>query len=189
MDILTSSILGLIAGFSASWLFWKYLLNTKPRVEISDEIAVQFHAKTQTPIYTFKLVNRGLHQVTSIYFNAWLCELVDIPRGKVTHGLYKFPISNSDTRTLASKNSADPPWGLEAEMNIATRPEIDATAYLKRGDCAILITCKYTDAISGTTVVQQKHYNRHAIVPGWFPAGDSLKVERSDDIEANYRLN
>lgn len=176
MGIIFGTLLGFVFGIIACWLFWKYLLFLKPNIEIAPLISFTKNEKTGRKIFRFKIVNRGVRQVTGITLNAWLCDLMGIPGGKVSRGLYRFPIKNSDTLTLNPEKQAERPWGLTPESTFKSEPEFDAYGLLAVPNHKIMITLRVADAISGTTVVTQKVYGREHIKEGMFEIGGSMKV-------------
>jgi hypothetical protein len=95
----------------------------------------------------------------------------------VSYGLYRFPILNSETKALNPIGNSERPWGLTPEARFNSESEFDAYELLADSARKIMITLRVTDALSGTTVVQQKVYGIEQIKEGIFKIGDSFEVE------------
>lgn len=167
---------GCVLGLLATWVFWKYMLRIKPKVEISPHIAVSPVTATGKKRYRFKFINQGSNQVIDISCNAWVCFLQDVPGGSMSHSLYQLPLTQSSTRTLGVNKNVDRPWGLTPEMTISFTPDIDMMKLMADGDRRILLTFRGTDAISGTTVVWQKTYAETDIKAGAFCFGTNMDI-------------
>ena len=180
MELLYSSLLGCLFGILAAWLFWKYLLFLKPKVEISPFIVAENGSVIGENVYKFKILNNGNRQVINVVLNAWLCELMDVPGGKITTTLAQFNIRKSDTLTLSPAKNNERPWGLTPEATFRFIPHIDLEKELLPPNRRIMIALKVSDAVSGTTVVQQKTYFKKDIIYGEFKFGASLAAQDFD---------
>ena len=177
METVIGFVVGFALGIIGSWLFWKYLLWIRPDVLIASKIAVSMDEKTGKRVYRFKILNNGRHQVKDITLGAWVCDLMTVPGGQVSRGLFTFPLNNSQTLTLAPNGNVDRPWGLTPEAVFRSVPDFDVEALLNEPEKRILITLRVTDALSGTTVVQQRTFTNNDLVWGHFRLGDSLQIE------------
>jgi hypothetical protein len=176
MQLLLSTILGFIFGIVACWAFWKYLLWQRPKVAIADKIAVETNDANNSKIYRFKITNKGSNQVVSITLKAWICDLLVVAGGQISRGLHELPISNSETVTLAPKGAANRPWGLTPERIFRCESGINIDEIMAVPNRRILVTLRVTDAISGTTAVQQISYDRKDILQGNFAFGESFEI-------------
>lgn len=177
MTLVLGSCLGFIFGVIACWLFWKYLLVLKPNVAIAPVIAMTRNEQTGRRIFRFKIYNKGARQVIGITLNGWVVELLDVPGGQITKALYKFPIRNSETMALNPENTFERPWDLNAETYFRTEPEFDTLELLSHPGRRVMITLRVSDALSGTTVVQQKTYEHSDFKEGMFRIGESMEIE------------
>jgi hypothetical protein len=166
-----------VVGVIACWFFWRYLLFIKPDVSISPFIAMSRNETTGRPVFRFKIYNKGNRQVIGITLNAWVCRLIDAPGGQISRALYRLPIPNSETRTLNPKDKSERPWGLSPDAYLSSEPEFDLLQLLADPNRKILITLRTTDALSGTTVVKQKTFERRQIKEGMFRVGERMEVE------------
>ena len=178
------TVIGLVVGFAlgvlGSWLFWKYLLYIRPDVSIAPKIAVSIDEQTGKRVYRFKMHNNGRHQVKDITLGAWVCDLMTVPGGQVSRGLCTLPLNNSQTLTLAPNGDADRPWGLTPEAVFRSAPDFDVETLLDEPEKRILITLRVADALSGTTVVQQRTFTKNDLVLGHFRLGESLQIEHEN---------
>jgi hypothetical protein len=176
MEFIFSAFLGAIFGLGTCWIFWKYLFWLKPKVEIAPNISFIINKDTGKKVFRFKIINKGTRQITGIKFNAWVCDLMDIPNGIVSRGLHTFPIKNSDTQTLSTIKNAERPWGLSPETTIRSEPELDVLELLTDSNKKIMVTLRVADAISGTNIVIQKVYGKDQVKEGMFAFGDSFDI-------------
>lgn len=186
MEIILSIPIGIFVGVLASWIFWKYQFELKPDVKVSDFVAVHTDEADGHEYYRFKLVNLGHQQVTDITFNAWLCELKNVPDGEVSSGVIQLPINNSNTMTLSGINDADRPWGLTPETTFRCKPDVNLLNLLKSKPYKVLITLKASNAVSGSKVVIQKTYDRESFIHGYFSKGVDLNVHPVPNKENSY---
>jgi hypothetical protein len=133
-------------------------------------------AATGKHIVRFKILNKGKNQVIGITFKAWVCDLLEVPGGKISRALYIFPISNSETATLTPERQTSRPWGLTPEQIYRSEPEFDVMELLSHSNQRILVTLRVSDAVSGTTVVQQVTYCKEDVIDGHFEFGESLEI-------------
>lgn len=175
------TVIGLVVGFAlgvlGSWLFWKYLLWIRPNVSIAPKIAISRDKQTGKRVYRFKILNNGKHQVKDVTLGAWVCDLMTVPGGQVSRSLYVFPLNNSETVSLAPNGNADRPWGLTPEVIFRSAPDFDVESLLDDPEKRVLITLRVSDALSGTTVVQQFTFTKDDLVWGHFRVGDSFQIE------------
>lgn len=164
-------------GIAGCWAFWRYLLWVQPDVSIAPKIAVSKNNQTDKNVYRFKILNNGKRQVTNITFKAWICDLMDVLGGKVSRGLYPFPINNSETATLGCKSKVERPWGLTPETVFRSEADFDVDRLLLDPDKRILVTLRVSDALSGTTVVQQRTFDKNDFVIGAFQLGESFSIK------------
>lgn len=181
MGIAISILVGLVLGVAGCWGFWRYLLWVRPNVSIAPKIAVSKNDQTGRNVYRFKIYNNGGHQVIGITFKAWLCDLIDLPGGKASHSLSTLPIFNTDTTTLSCRRKADRPWGLTPETFFRSEPDFDVESLLANPGKRILVTLRVTDALSGTTVVQQRTFSKHDLQYGTFCLGEGLEIENAGE--------
>lgn len=176
MELTISISLGFLFGIIACWVFWRYLRWQRPKVEIARKVSLTKDAVTGKQIIRFKILNKGRNQVIGITFKAWVCDLLEVPGGKMSRGLYILPISNSETATLTPRGQTSRPWGLTPEQLYRSEPEFDVMKLLSHSDHRILITLRVSDAVSGTTAVQQVTYCRGDVIEGLFEFGESLEI-------------
>lgn len=170
-------IIGILAGFVAAYLYQRFLIFRKPDIILASQISMKELDKLKgRNRYGFKLQNRGKHQVIDITLKAWLCELKEIEGNKVSKGIYEFEINNSNTRTLAPHGKSEEPWGLNYETVLSAESDRNIIEFLNQPDHAVLVTVRATDAISGTTVVQQKEYSQDCIKKGVFGYIENMTV-------------
>jgi len=170
--------LGVVGGVLASWLFWRYLLGIKPRIEVSPWISCIKVSATGQNRYRIKIVNRGKNQVIGISVNAWVVYLQPVPGGEISHALYSFTTHKSETLALNPASKSDRPWGLTPETTIILGTDKDLVAELTDTKKRLMVTLRYSDAISGTTVVTQQTFDSSALIDGLFRFGTSLEIEK-----------
>ncbi len=174
MGIAISSIVGFLLGIFASWLFWRYLLWKKPNVEIASKVSLTKDDNSGKNIYIFKIANKGDNQLIDLTFEATICDILSVPGGEISRGLFKFPIIQ--ILSIAPKGYNKRPWGLTPERNYVSIPDIDINKLLVKPNARILITLRATDALSGTSATQQKTYCKQDIIQGEFAFGESLDI-------------
>lgn len=176
MDMVLPTIAGLIIGVATSWMFWRYLLWVKPKVVLSPKVSVTFDRTKGKKVYRFKIVNTGRHQAINITLRAWVADLMKVPGGEVSRAIYEMPINNSQTATLNPEKDVKRPWGLTSETTLRSEPDRDIEGMLEDCNTIIMVTLRVSDAISGTTIVQQRTYSRADIVRGMFKIGRSFEI-------------
>ena len=175
MELILTTILGLIVGIIASFIFWGYQRFIKPDVTIAPLITATRDKETGKKIYRFKIRNNGKNQVVGIIFKAWVCDLIDVPGGKISRGIADFPIKNSNTLTLAPKGRSKRPWGLTEERIFRSTPDFDFENMLSE-ERRIMVTLRVSDGLTGTTDVQQRVFSKEDVKEGIFAFGASLEV-------------
>lgn len=173
---------GFFAGIAATYAYQIYSLTRKPSIELANEVSMEsLDDLGHKHLYSFKLRNCGRNQVVDITLKAWLCKLVEIDGAKVSKGVYEFCINNSNTRTLAPEGKSDRPWGLTSEAELSAESEVNVPQFLSDSSHRIMVTVKASDAISGTTIVQQQTYSNEDIKEGIFGFRDRMAVEVGDE--------
>lgn len=176
MDILISAVIGVLTGVIATWAFWRTLLWQQPSLDISNQVSVEVNPITGRKEFRFKVFNSGKNQVTNIKVNAWLCDLLNVPGGTVARGVHHLPLPNSETLTLCPPGKEDRPWGLPPERAFVTSPDIDVEEFLSKENHRIMLAIRFSDAITGTTVVKQVTYTKRELIYGSFALGGNLDV-------------
>ena len=96
--------------------------------------------------------------------------------GQISHSLHRLPINSSETLTLAPKGVNNRPWGLTPERIFRCEPDISIDDIMNVPNRRILVALRVSDAISGTTTVQQTTYEKKDIIQGIFGFGESLEI-------------
>lgn len=190
VEAVASTMVGFALGVFGSWIFWKYLLWVKPSVELSKNVSVSTDSNTGEKTYRVKIINVGRNQVIDISLKAWVVTLMELHGGKVSTAVYEMPVRNSPTMTLNPEKQVKRPWGITSEAYIRSTPDEDIERMLEEKNTKLMVTFRASDALSGSTVVQQVVYSRADIVPGMFKMGRSFDImsmptglERKGEVE------
>ena len=65
IDYLISNLIGVVIGLVSSWIFWKYQLNIKPKLQVSNFAIYESHSQT----FKIKVKNDGYRDITDISAN------------------------------------------------------------------------------------------------------------------------
>jgi hypothetical protein len=161
------TLLSFTLGALTSWLFWRYLLFLKPKVQISPMILKgQSRKEPSKTVYRIKVINLSKRQAINIAVSASICTTsgtpgIDQRRVATRHLTLNF----GDLPALGSKTRLGDIWGVAPFFIFWTDEDIEP--FLTEG-CRLVFSLSASDALSGTTVVQRIAYRKADIDVGDF---------------------
>ena len=162
-------ILGFIFGVFASWVFWRYLLFLKPKLEVPTSIK-EIINKDGNKEYIYRTKNLGKRQVVDISIKATICELTNIDPDHPLSLVHKLKIDLDNADVLCYKNKRNDPWGLPnyrgfhiQQIDENTNESINILQLLSNKKRRLIITLRSSDSISRTTVITRHTYTQDNI--------------------------
>lgn len=163
-------ILGFIFGIVSSWIFWRYLLLLKPKLEIPEVIEIAKNKNNQIE-YIYKTKNLGRRQIIDVSMRATICERINDDPEHSLRLVHKLKIELDKADVLSPKSKSLDPWGLPnyrsfhiQQIDDNTNEPVDIYGLLSDDKNRLIITIKSTDGISGTTIVTRKTYTKANII-------------------------
>lgn len=168
VDILFSTISGIVSGIIAAILTNWYYWSKKPRIKISDKIAVNNENE-----YHLKIINKSKFYITNIYIQLQLITVSNGDGGTILH-LYdlKFPCEKIKIISPYSKEDKDASYAIRLGIskNLDQVWEEDEHTYLK-----FIIYCS-NERNNSSKLFEQIYYKKKCIKHGNFMFGDSLEI-------------
>jgi|GEM_PF-2405403 len=180
MDII-GQLISFVLGMSSSWLFWRFLLTTKPKIDISPMIAYSI----KEDVLIIKVINIGRRQATDI--NAFVfiggrlpdkrIKTIYDPKLEENHRIALGPIQ--DLKTL---------WVLPTISRfriLDAKKILEMLASANTIDNRIVFTLSSMDALSSTKIVQRVTYKIKDVMPGEFIPGTNFLVVDFESASKN----
>ncbi|TKB25339.1 hypothetical protein FCL47_14910 [Desulfopila sp. IMCC35006] len=166
MEIFAGFILGIIGTF----LFWRFQINIKPKIAISDHILRgQSNTDPNKYLYRIKVYNLSNRQIINISIGCSLSYKINIGNGKRSVGK-SLTVKPKTVQFLGPKKNWGDPFGL-SPVKIFQLTDIDYIEENFTNEKRILFTILATDAESGAATVLRKVYMLNDIKIGNFEPG------------------
>jgi hypothetical protein len=185
MDLLVNQLLGFIVGILSSWALWYYLLNIKPKIEISPNIA--YNPRNGT--LHVKIRNARRRQVTDIQTSLAVVERK--PDGRLLT-LHVARLKRDTLFVLAPIQELKVSWGLPATFVFSTEEGRLMLEQLERdgeGERRIVFVISATDALSGSKVVKQVTFVSDDIKMGRFGLDFTIEESLGSLVDENGSNN
>ncbi len=167
--------IGFILGLIGTWIFWKYQINIKPKLKISDVIALTKSLKKDNKKnYRIKMVNLSNRNIINIKVRLTVVQLKDILDGKTSIGIKH--IKDTEISVIGARKNVGNPWGLSPIRWISFDYDPEICTLLKQPETRIMLTVSATDAISGTTAILRKTFKDNDVKKGEFKYGLTLEI-------------
>ena len=175
-------VAGFILGIIGTYLFWRFQINIKPKIEISNVIAKGYsHTVADKVVYRIKIFNKSNRQVINISIGCSLSYAVTTTNGERSFGK-GLPVKTKNIQFLGPKKNWGDPFGL-SPVKIIVISDVDELEEELANNKKILFTVSATDAESGSTSVQRVIYELNDIKQGDFESGLFIKVSNSTPIK------
>jgi hypothetical protein len=164
MDIIINQFLGFVVGILSSWALWYYLLNVKPKIEISPNIA--YNPRNGT--LHVKVRNARRRQVTDIQSSLAVVERK--PDGRLLT-IHIARLKRDTLFVLAPIQELQTPWSLPATFVFSTEDGklmLEQLSQKGEGERRVIFVISATDGLSGSKVVQQVSFSMENIKWGRF---------------------
>lgn len=175
MDYLVSIVIGVLAGITASWLFWFLLSRLKPNLIISKKIAKVKNKRGQH-IYTIKVINKSRRKIININAQLYLLTM------ETTFGNFstirEIELKRNKVMELSRFNIKDK----EANYNWRFVTEKPIDLLLKNFKNSILRFELYAiDSFSGFGRVYTMDYKKedNPIIEGYFKEDNSIEISHT----------
>lgn len=163
--ILSGIISGIIASLLLNWYYW----NRKPRIKISNQIAVN-----NTKEYHIKIINKSRFYVTNIYIQFQLIT-VSIGNGGTILNAHNIDFPNDKIKIINpyKKNDNDALYALQFAFskNLEEIWKEDEHTYMK-----LILYCS-NEHNNSSKLYEQIYHKKKCIKHGSFKFGDSLEIE------------
>jgi hypothetical protein len=170
IDIL-NMVIGLVVGVISSWLFWYFLLLTKPKVSISP-MAV-YNEEDDT--IGIRVINNSRRQAADIRVLLFLAEI----HKPWVSTIRTIPLRKDYLFALGGKQNLGKFWVLPTSTIFGAQGGKELMGLLGKstgGERRLVFTLSATDAISGSKIIQRVTYRLDDIKFGKFSAGAKFLV-------------
>jgi len=182
MDIFINQLLGFVVGILSSWALWYYLLNVKPKIEISANIA--YNPRNGT--LHVKVRNAKRRQVTDVQSSLAVVERK--PDGRLLT-LHIARLRRDTLFVLAPIQDLKAPWGLPATFVFSTddgKRMLELLAEKGDGERRIVFVISATDGLSGSKVVRQVSFRQENIKHGRFGLDFTIDELSNSAVDEDY---
>lgn len=184
MEIVLSQFIGFVIGVFSSWVFWYYLVNVKPKIEISHSIVYNPTSKT----LHVKIRNGRRRQVTDVQVSLAVVE--EEPNGRL-QTLHIAKLRRDMLFALAPIQDLHKRWSIPVTTVFSTddgEQMLELLATKGNGERRIVFVLAVTDGLSGTKVVQQVTYRAEDVKYGRFGLGFLVEEAPSPAKDEDVKL-
>ena len=175
-------VIGIIVGFAAAWLFWRWQLIVKPNIEVAPFLTYD----PDTERFRIKIINRGRRQVTDIDIRMIVSDSHKVGEHTRTERLHSIPMRKDIPFALGPISSEEQPWNLFPTYIISSEDDTQSLALLRSssaGERRIELYLSVVDALSGTKVVEYRNYTLEEIKIGRFAPGLNFEVIKPEILD------
>ncbi len=176
-------LIGFILGIVGTILFWRFQINIKPKIAISNIIAKGYSSSNpEKVVYRIKVYNLTNRQIVNISIACSLSYIVNVGNGQRSVGK-TLNINPQSIQFLGPKKNWGDPFGL-SPVKVFHLTGLESAEF--SSSKKILFTISATDAESGTTNIIRKIYEPHDVKDGNFEPGLFFKLsEDSENLNTN----
>ena len=174
IDYLLAVIIGVLSGFTASFIFLLFLTMIKPKIIISKQIAKNCPTSGQVN-YQIKIINKTANSIINVKAQLFLITPIVMPGGLIEQNV-SIPLKTSELMELSKFDVNDKTGGyifrFVCEENIEKKWTDENRSFLRFKIFA-------THPLSGSSRVFSEDYHiiKNSIEEGKFEFGNSLKIK------------
>ena len=173
--MIIGTIISFFLGLAVSWLFWKYLNNMKPEIDISEFVAA-YKTSQGKQILAFKIINKGKREVIDINVEATISKLVKRDGETFNTEISRLKFKFMSIHALGVNKKQYDPWEVAPMVIFISYPSVKDMDCLKDNEFRILFWLRCVDPSSNTTIAIRKRFSKENIKIGRFHPRMKLKV-------------
>ncbi len=171
--------IGFVLGVVASAVFWGMQIAIRPRIAVSDSVAMRSSRNPAVPFYEIKVVNKSCRHVVDLILKLQIDEDVRDGRGPRRRRKHIVAVTTRNATLLGPSSGQKDIWAVGPSHYFQTEPDPRVDQLLS-GDRRLVATIQATDALSGARVVIRRSYTRSDIKHGRFEPDSGLQVRPID---------